>query len=162
MCFEYSEVVRDGVRTLIRMLTDGASRDALIALPLSPYKKTNSRMRRLPNIFSFSAKDGLWKGRILPELNEQLETSRIIGSSPLRQEQAGHEDPKPDGKEPKKGKKKKTKLRTVTGGQNVDPPTRTVTGDKAKDTVSYPSGETIERSGIRGIQKTCPKRCRDR
>ena len=44
LCFEYSEVIREGVRTLIRMLPEGANRDAFIALALSPYKKTGRRM----------------------------------------------------------------------------------------------------------------------
>merc|ERR1712112_331320 len=82
--FEYTESVREGVRTLLRMLPDGASRDAFIALALAPHKTTRKRIWRWPNIFSFGSRSGLWRGRILPELEEQLESARITGSMRLR------------------------------------------------------------------------------
>ena len=44
MWFEHTEAVRDGVRTLIRMLPDGANKDALAMLALSPYQKTQQRI----------------------------------------------------------------------------------------------------------------------
>ena len=81
MWFEYTECVREGVRTLVRMLPEGTSREALATLALSPHRKTGARVWRWPNVFSFKSKSGMWKGRILPEMEERLETARINGST---------------------------------------------------------------------------------
>ena len=83
-CYEYTETVREGVRTLLRLLPDGATRDSFVALALGPYRGASKRLWRWPNVFSFSASTGMWRGRLLPEVEERLESSRILGSSQLR------------------------------------------------------------------------------
>ena len=84
ICYEYTEAVREGVRVILRALPEGCTRDAFTAYALSPYRNSTKRMWRWPNVFSFTAKDGMWIGRILPEVEEQLETTRIAGSTHLR------------------------------------------------------------------------------
>ena len=69
---------------MVRMLPGGANRDTFVSLALSHCRNIQKRIRRRPNVFSFAAPNGLWRGRILPELEEQLESTRIAGSAGLR------------------------------------------------------------------------------
>ena len=69
---------------MIRILPEGATREAFAALAMSPYRNSSKRLWRWPNVFSFSAANGMWKGRILPEVEEHLEATRIQGSAHLR------------------------------------------------------------------------------
>ena len=119
--FEYTECIREGVRTLIRMSPEGTSRDAFIRLALSPHRKTGTRVWRWPNVFSFTSSSGAWKGRILPEIEEQLEAARINGSALLRHTPTTGDHPGAGGEQPKGlSKKEKAALRkngrTLTGG----------------------------------------------
>ena len=77
--FEYGESVRGGIRSLMRILPEGANREALVSLALSPYGKHGKRVWRWPDVFSFSSKRGMWFGKLLPETEEKLEMSRIGG-----------------------------------------------------------------------------------
>ena len=80
MWAEFGEAVREGVRALLRILPEGANREALITLALSPYKRSSKRIWRWPDVFNFESSRGMWCGRILPELEEDLEQSRIKGT----------------------------------------------------------------------------------
>ena len=82
MWAEYGEAVREGIRALLQILPEGASRDALITLALSHYKGSKRRIWRWPNVFSFTSSRGFWMGRIPPELEEDLEQTRIRGQKP--------------------------------------------------------------------------------
>ena len=119
--YEYTESIREGVRTLIMMLPKGAGRDALVMLALSPRKKTNKRARRRSNVFSFEAKSGMWRGRILPELEDQLESSRISGSAQMRNPPAVGGNPVHPIRNNERAKKER---RSHTGGppRALDPP----------------------------------------
>ena len=55
---EYGEAVREGIRALLRILPEGAGRDALVTLALSPYKGSRRRIWRRPNVFSFPPSRG--------------------------------------------------------------------------------------------------------
>ena len=80
MWFGYSEAVRGGIRSLLRILPDGSNKEALVSLALSPYGKTGKRVWRWPDVFSFRSRRGMRIGRLLPELGEKLELSRITGA----------------------------------------------------------------------------------
>ena len=82
MWAEYGESVREGIRALLRILPEGAGRGALITLALSPYKGSKRRIWRWPNVFSFTSSRGFWLGRVLPEVEEDLEQTRIRGTKP--------------------------------------------------------------------------------
>ena len=82
MWAEYGEAIREGIRSLLRILPEGANRDALITLALSPYKGSKRRIWRWPNVFSFASSRGFWLGRVLPEVEEDLEQTRIRGAKP--------------------------------------------------------------------------------
>ena len=82
MWAEYCEAIREGVRALLRTIQEGASSDALIALALSPYKGSHRRIWRWPNVFSFTSPCGFWMGRVLPEIEEDSEQTRIRGAKP--------------------------------------------------------------------------------
>ena len=84
ICYEYTEAERAGVRPTMRMLPGWANRDTMESLSHSPYRHSRKRLWRWPNVFSVSAANGMWMGRILPELYGQQESSRISGSSSLR------------------------------------------------------------------------------
>ena len=94
---------------MIRMLPEGANRDAFVSLALSPCRHSGGRIWRWPNVFSSKSSNGMWQGRILPELEEQLESSRISGSASLRNPPNlppdSSEQPTPPVKEAKKGKR---------------------------------------------------------
>ena len=77
--FEYGEAIREGVRSLMRILPEGANREAMISLALSPYGKHGKRVWRWPDVFSFTSKRGMRLGRLLPETEEKLELTRIGG-----------------------------------------------------------------------------------
>ena len=66
------------------MLPEGAGRDSLVILALCTRKRANKRVWRWPDIFSFESKSGMRRGRILPELEDQLESARISGSAQMR------------------------------------------------------------------------------
>ena len=76
---EFGEAIREGVRTLLRILPEGANREDLTALALSPYKGSTKRMWRWPDVFDFESSRGIWCGRILPELEDDLGQARIRG-----------------------------------------------------------------------------------
>ena len=84
MRYEYTETIREGVRTMIRVLPGGANRDAFASLALSPFNKTRQRLWRWKGVFPPTSAIGMRRGRILPELAEQLESDRINGSASLR------------------------------------------------------------------------------
>ena len=90
MWAEFGEAVREGVRALLRILPEGANREAIIALALSPYKKSSQRIWRWPGVFNFESSRGMWRGGILPELEEDLEQSRIRGAKAMP---SGNETP---------------------------------------------------------------------
>ena len=64
--------------------SDGTTRESFGALAVSPYRDSGKRLWRWPNVFSVTASNGMWRDGILPEVEEQFETSRIMGSSHLR------------------------------------------------------------------------------
>ena len=76
----YCESIPEGVRALVRILQDGANRDALAALPLSPYKHRKRCIWRWPSIFSYASSEIMRQGRILTELVDQLGKPRIQGA----------------------------------------------------------------------------------
>ena len=82
--YEYTEVIRDGDRAMIRLLPNGSSRDAFVSLALSPFENSRKRLWRWPDVFSFTSPSGMWKGRILPDVEEHKEFARISGSASLR------------------------------------------------------------------------------
>ena len=82
--YAYSDVVREGVRTPISMLPDGGSIEAFDISALSTYKNAIKRVWRWPNVFDLKARRGFRRGGILLELEEQLDTSRILGPSQFR------------------------------------------------------------------------------
>ena len=155
-CYEYTDAERGGVRTMIRMLPEGAYRDAFASPALSPCRHSGKRIRRRPSVFSFKAANGMWRGRILPEVEEQLESSRISGSASQRNTlnvppPTPSETPTPLTKEEKKAKwgrkRKKKQDRRATGGQlqNQKPDTKLPTGVQAGD-LSYPPGKRLRAS----------------
>ena len=77
--FGYSESVRGGIRSSMRILPDSSNPEALASLALSPYGKSGKRVWRWPDVFSSRPRRGMWLGRLLPELEEKLELSRIGG-----------------------------------------------------------------------------------
>ena len=78
-------------------------------MALSPYRNSRKRLWRWPNAFSSPPPNGMWRARILPELEEQLETSRIVGSTHLRTPTSLDEalTEQPDQKTQKKKKRKR-------------------------------------------------------
>ena len=146
--FEFTEAVREGVRILMRLLPDGASREALVALALSPRKSTSKRLWRWPTGFSFSPRPGLWKGRILPELEEQLESARIAGSSYLRAHNATVETPMWEirGRE---RKRRRNIARLPAEYQKGGKPGNQTNGAKQQDKNNPPAGETTYPLGKR-------------
>lgn len=62
MRYEYTEAVREGVRTILRLAPGGAARDAFASLALTPYRDSGKRLRRWPTVFSFSSPSGIWRG----------------------------------------------------------------------------------------------------
>ena len=84
MCYEYTGVIREGARAMVRLLPDGASRDAFVLLALSPFKNSRKRLWRWPDVFSFTPHIGMWGESIVPAVEEQLEFARIGGSASLR------------------------------------------------------------------------------
>ena len=84
LCYEYTETVREGVRTMIRLLPDGANRAAFVFSALSPFKNSRKRLWRRPDVLPFSPSSGMRRGSILPEIDERLESDRTNGSAFLR------------------------------------------------------------------------------
>ena len=82
--FVFTESVRGGPRTLIRIPPTGDNKDSLVMLALLPHMRTQKRMRRWQNLFSSKSKSGMRRGRIPPELEEKFESDRILGSDPRR------------------------------------------------------------------------------
>lgn len=68
MFYECTEAGREGVRTILRIRLDGSTREAFAPLALTPYRNSSKRLRRWPNVVSFSASNGMRRGRIPPEL----------------------------------------------------------------------------------------------
>lgn len=81
--YEYAEIIREGVRAAIRLLHDGATRDAFASLALTLSGMHAKDSGDWP-MFSFSPAIGMWRGMILPEIEEQLESARISGPASLR------------------------------------------------------------------------------
>ena len=84
LCYEYTESARRWVRETIRILHEGANRDFFATLQRIPFEHNSKQLRRWPNVFSFSAPNGVWGWRIFPEISEKLEFRRINGSGQLR------------------------------------------------------------------------------
>ena len=84
LLYEYAESVREGAMALIRMLPGCADRDALVMFALSPHRYSSRRVWRWPNAFSSKSRSGIWRGRISPELEDQLASSGIAGSAHSR------------------------------------------------------------------------------
>ena len=59
MWAEYGEAIREGIRSLLRILPEGADRNSLVTLALSPYKGSKKRIWRRPNIFDLSSSSGM-------------------------------------------------------------------------------------------------------
>ena len=140
MCFEYTETIRGGVRTTMRILPEGATREAFAALAMSPYRNSSKRLWRWPNVFSFSAANGMWKGRIIPEVEEHLEATRIQGSAHLRTHSFLFEN---TGDAPTKGKngRRNRQGRTETGG-DAPKDLKTETPNAGGET-GYPIGKRL-------------------
>ena len=157
LCYEYTEAVREGVRTLIRLLPEGATRDSFVALALSPHRGSGKRLWRWPNVFSFSASSGYWRGRLLPEIEEQLETARIMGSSQLRSHTIPVNDPGTalPKETNRRNRKKKEKPRTQTGGKENTQPGDAPPVDNPAN--SYPLGKRLRSAEFEASKKHCPR-----
>ena len=103
---------------LIRLLPDGATRESFFALALGPYRDSGKRLWRWHNVFSLTASNGMWRGRILPDVGDQLGTSRILGPMHLRAAPPFGGPPSISGdlEDPGNKNKKNKNDRTHTGG----------------------------------------------
>ena len=151
----------------MRMLPDGASREAFTSLALSPHKSTNKRIWRWPNTFSFSSPSVLWKGRILPELEEQLESARIAGSSYLRTHPPANDDVDPGGggkgKAGKRKKKEKERNRRPITGRGAEEPKQPPDNkqqevvEKPDSANTYPLGKRLRFTEYESPKAHAPK-----
>ena len=159
--FEYGEAVRGGIRSLMRIPPEGASREALVSLALSPYGKSGKRVWRWPDVFSFTSRRGMWLGRLLPETEEKLELSRIGGVgfgrtggsvNNLLQQGAPDVVQKPSTRTVTKEDKKKKKKRKVLKGN-----TRTGANAKGDSAFSTPAPTPVDPTPTGGNGDTYPK-----
>ena len=89
----------------------------------------------------------MWRGRILPELEEQLESARITGSVQLMPSIPPNDPSNP----PDKKKKHKKPARTQTGGtpqeqnkgSDIPNPPNTQSPPNSNDGTSYQQGERL-------------------
>ena len=114
-------------------------------------------------MFSFTASDGMWIGRILPEVEEQLEATRIAGSTHLRTTPSLG-DILGQGKDPLKKKTKKErekerrelKNRTETGGltNGITPPPP---GQEGEIPAGYPLGKRLRAAEYEASKQHAPR-----
>ena len=103
----------------------------LSRLAINPCRSSGERIWRRSDVFSFSSPNGMWEGRILPESEEQLESSRITGSDALRNAPAlappSSDQPLPPTKdgENRKRRRKRNGTDTQLVGNNYPPLNRT-------------------------------------
>ena len=141
----------------MRILPDGSTREAFAAIAMSPYRNSSKRLWRWPNVFSFSAANGMWKGRILPEVEEHLEATRIQGSAHLRTHSFLFENTgdAPVGDTKGKNRRKNRQGRTETGG-DTQKDLKTETPNAGGET-GYPLGKRLRMAEFEASKQHCPR-----
>ena len=154
--YEYIDAIRGGVRAMIRLLPEGATRGSFVSFALSPYRDSGKRLWRRPNVFSLTASNGMWWGRISPEVGEQLGTSRILGSTRLRAAPPFGGAPSLSNDLKDTGNKKNKNDRTRTGGGSdvhVFTPSEVPRG--AVNGNTYPMGKRLRAAEFYASKQHC-------